>query len=269
MQVLRPDAGVGHAVRMDSVRIVRGDAVILDDTSFELPLGSITAVLGPSGAGKSTLMHAITGELRAERGRIEVFGQPVPAGHRELMALRRRIGVLLQGNGLLSDLTVAENIALPLRMHTRLDPAVIRRLVELKLNAVGLRSAYDLYPRELSGGMARRVAFARALAMDPPLMIYDEPLTGLDPIASGVIIDLIGRLNRILGISSIIVTHHVQESLKIADRVLVVANRGIVFDGSPDQLYADTDPLVKQFLNGEPDGPIPFDPGRRAAGEAA
>lgn len=257
------------AVRLEGVRIVRGDSVILEDTSLDLPVGSITAVLGPSGAGKSTLMHAITGEIHAEAGRIEVFGEPVPAGGRDLMRLRRRIGVLLQGNGLLSDLTVAENIALPLRMHTGLGPGVIARLVELKLNAVGLRSAYHLYPRELSGGMARRVALARALAMDPPLMIYDEPLTGLDPIAAGVIIDLIGRLNRILGITSIIVTHHVQESLRIANRVVVVANRGIVFDGSPEELYAAEDPLVQQFLKGEPDGPIPFDPGRTLAGGVA
>lgn len=256
---------VETAVRLDGVRIVRGGRVILEDTSLSLPVGSITAVLGPSGAGKSTLMHAITGELQAERGNIEVFGQAVPSGGRELMHLRRRIGVLLQGNGLLSDLTVAENIALPLRMHTRLSPEVIHRLVELKLNAVGLRSAYDLYPRELSGGMARRVAFARALAMDPPLMIYDEPLTGLDPIASGVIIELIGRMNRILGLTSIIVTHHVRESLSIADRVVVIANRGIVFDGTPEDLYTADDALVQQFLKGEPDGPIPFDPGRRGA----
>lgn len=257
--------GTDTAVKLDGVRIVRGGRVILDDTSLTLPVGSITAVLGPSGAGKSTLMHAITGELQAERGSIEVFGEAVPAGGRELMRLRRRIGVLLQGNGLLSDLTVAENIALPLRMHTRLGPDVIRRLVELKLNAVGLRSAYDLYPRELSGGMARRVAFARALAMDPPLMIYDEPLTGLDPIASGVIIELIGRMNRILGLTSIIVTHHVQESLRIANRVVVIANRGIVFDGTPEALYSVDDALVQQFLKGESDGPIPFDPGRSLA----
>ncbi|PIV33741.1 MAG: ABC transporter ATP-binding protein [Lysobacterales bacterium CG02_land_8_20_14_3_00_62_12] len=253
----------------DDVRIERGGRVILDHLSFRLPHGSITAVLGPSGAGKSTLLHAITGELVPSHGHLSALGVALAYRRRDLLALRRRIGVLLQGNGLLSDLTVAENIALPLRMHTRLSDALILRLVQLKLNAVGLVSALDLYPRELSGGMARRVAFARALALDPPLMLYDEPLTGLDPIAIGVIVSLIAGLNKILNMTSVIITHHVQQSLSIADRVLVLANGGLAFDGTPAMLYASTDPLLLQFLRGEPDGPIAFDASRNPLAVAA
>lgn len=247
------------AVRLTGVRLDRGDRTILRDIDLTVPRGSVTAVLGPSGCGKSTLLSAITGELEPAAGTVEVFGQPVPRRKRELLELRKGIGVLLQGNGLLTDLTSAENVGLPLRTHTDLPPEVIRRLVEMKLHAVGLRAAADLYPRELSGGMARRVALARALALDPPLMIYDEPLTGLDPIASGVIMSLISRLNSTLGLTSIIVSHHVHETLPISDRAMVVANGGIVFSGSPEALRASDDPLIRQFLKGEPDGPIPFD----------
>src|SRR5690606_32534897 len=160
----------------------------------------------------------------------------MPTRARELLELRKRIGVMLLGNGLLTDLTAAENVALPLRSHTKLPVELIERLVRLKLHAVGLRAAADLYPRELSGGMARRVALARALALDPPLMIYDEPLTGLDPIASGVIMELIRRLNDTLGLTSIVVTHHVHETLPVADHVVVIASGRIVFDGTPEGL---------------------------------
>ena len=159
-----------------------------------------------------------------------------------------------------TDLTAGENVALPLRTHTKLPAPVIERLVLMKLHAVGLRTAVDLYPRELSGGMARRVALARALALDPPLMVYDEPLTGLDPIASGVIMSLISNLNATLGLTSIVVSHHVRDTLPIADQVLVTANRTIVFAGTPAELEASEDPLLRQFLRGEPDGPIAFDP---------
>jgi phospholipid/cholesterol/gamma-HCH transport system ATP-binding protein len=232
---------------------------VLDGLDLAVPAGSITAVLGPSGSGKSTLLAALTGELAPAAGSLEVFGAPVPRDARALLALRKSIGVLLQGNGLLTDLSVAENVALPLRTHTDLPAPVIARLVAMKLHAVGLRAAADLYPRELSGGMARRVALARALALDPPLMLYDEPLTGLDPIASGVVMALVQRLNRTLGLTSIVVSHHVRETLPIADHAVVVANGGIVFAGTPAELEASGDPLVRQFLHGEPDGPIPFD----------
>jgi phospholipid/cholesterol/gamma-HCH transport system ATP-binding protein len=246
-------------VRLTDLRLDRGGRAVLEGIDLTVPRGSVTAVLGPSGSGKSTLLAALTGELVPAAGTVEVLGAPLPRNKRALLELRKGIGVLLQGNGLLTDLTAAENVALPLRTHTRLPDAVIRRLVEMKLHAVGLRAAADLYPRELSGGMARRVALARALALDPPLMIYDEPLTGLDPIASGVIMNLVARLNASLGLTSIIVTHHVHETLPVADRAIVIANGRIVFSGTPAELQATTDPLVLQFLRGEPDGPIAFD----------
>ena len=254
-----PSAQDAPAVHLAGVRLDRGGRTILSAIDLDVPRGSITAVLGPSGSGKSTLLAALTGELVPAAGTVEVFGQPVPRRQRELLAMRKGIGVLLQGNGLLTDLTAAENIALPLRTHTKLPEPVIDRLVEMKLNAVGLRAAADLYPRELSGGMARRVALARAIALDPPLMVYDEPLTGLDPIASGVIMNLISELNDRLGLTSIIVTHHVHETLPIADRAVVIANGHIVFSGTPAALEASDDPLVQQFLQGRPDGPIAFD----------
>ena len=247
------------AVHLSRLRLDRGGRTILRDIDLSVPRGSITAVLGPSGSGKSTLLAALTGELVPAAGSVEVFGQPVPREGRALLEMRKGIGVLLQGNGLLTDLSVAHNVALPLRTHTKLPAALIKRLVDFKLNAVGLLAAADAYPRELSGGMARRVALARALALDPPLMIYDEPLTGLDPIASGVIMSLIQRLNDTLGLTSIIVSHHVHETLPIADQALVIANGSLVFSGTPAQLQASSDPLVGQFLRGEPDGPIGFD----------
>lgn len=253
------------AVHLTDVRLDRGGRTILDGIDLEVPRGSITAILGPSGSGKSTLLSALTGELVPARGSVRVLGQPVPTASRALLELRKGIGVLLQGNGLLTDLTAAENIALPLRTHTRLPKPVIDRLVAMKLHAVGLRNVAGLYPRELSGGMARRVALARALALDPPLMIYDEPLTGLDPIASGVIMSLIARLNAALRMTSLIVTHHVHETLPIADQALVIANGRLVFSGTPQALQASSDPLLRQFLDGEPDGPIRFDAANRQA----
>ena len=259
-----PQDAAPPALVFDRVRLVRSGRIILDDASFRVPRGALTVVLGPSGAGKSTLLHAATGELAPAAGSIEVLDARYPLRREALFALRRRIGVLLQGNGLLTDLSVFENVALPLRVHTDLPAPVLRRLVELKLNAVGLREAGSLMPQQLSGGMARRVALARALVLDPPLVLYDEPLTGLDPIASGVVLGLIRGLNRSLGLTSVVITHHVHESLAIADHVLVVADGRIGFDGSPAELDRCADPLIRQFLDGAPDGPIPFD--YRAAG---
>ena len=256
---------VPAAVHVSGLRLDRGARTILRDIDLTVPQGSVTAILGPSGCGKSTLLSALTGELTPAAGSVEVLGRAVPQRKRELLELRKGIGVLLQGNGLLTDLTAAENVALPLRTHTDLPRPVVDRLVAMKLHAVGLRAAADLYPRELSGGMARRVALARALALDPPLMIYDEPLTGLDPIASGVIMSLVSRLNDSLGLTSIIVTHHVHETLPVADRCIVIANGRIVFSGTPAELEATDDPLVLQFLRGEPDGPIHFDASERVA----
>ena len=257
------------AVRLHAARLARGGRTILSGLDLVVPKGSITAVLGPSGSGKSTLLAALTGELPAASGRVEVFGQPVPTGARALLEMRKSLGVLLQPNGLHTDLSVFENVALPLRTHTRLPEPVLQALVRMKLHAVGLLAAAEAWPRELSGGMARRVALARALALDPPLMLYDEPLTGLDPIASGVIMSLIQRLNRSLGLTSIIVSHHVHETLPICDQAVVIASGRIVFAGTPAELQSTDDPLLRQFLDGQPDGPIPFDAPTRAYGEAA
>ncbi|QOW22098.1 ABC transporter ATP-binding protein [Novilysobacter avium] len=252
-------------VRLAGLRLDRGSRTVLQDINLSVPRGQVLTVFGPSGSGKSTLLAALTGELAAAAGTVEIFGQPIPRRSRALYEVRKGIGVLLQGNGLLTDLTVAENVALPLRTHTALPRAVIDRLVRMKLHAVGLVAAADAFPRELSGGMARRVALARALAMDPPLMIYDEPLTGLDPIAAGVVMELVRRLNDSLGLTSILVSHHVRETLPICDQAIMIANRTIVFSGTPAELQASTDPLVRQFLDGDPDGPIAFDARPRTA----
>lgn len=254
-----PMTDTAAIVRLHGLRLERGGRVVLRDVDLEVARGEVVAVFGPSGSGKSTLLSALTGELAPSAGSVEVLGRRVPAGGRALLELRKGLGVLLQGNGLLTDLTAAENVALPLRTHTDLPAPVLARLVDMKLHAVGLRAAADAYPRELSGGMARRVALARALALDPPLMLYDEPLTGLDPIACGVVMSLVRRLNDTLGLTSVVVTHHVHETLPVADRAVVIADGGIVFAGTPAQLQASVDPLVRQFLDGQPDGPIPFD----------
>lgn len=260
-------ADPSSAVVFEKVRLARGGRVVLDDVSLRMPTGMVTAVLGPSGAGKSTLLNAITGELAPGCGQLRVLDHVLPChSNAELFRLRRRMGVLLQGNGLLSDLSVFENVALPLRVHTRLPEPVLAELVHLKLNAVGLAEAAQLAPQELSGGMARRVALARALVLDPPIMLYDEPLTGLDPIACGVVLDLIRRLNDSLGLSSMVITHHVGETLPYADRAIVIANGGVCFDGTPAELQASTDPLLRQFLDGTPDGPIGFDYRRQRHG---
>lgn len=248
------------AVVFDRVTLAYGPRTILSSVDMAMPRGSITAVLGPSGAGKSTLLRAAVGELVPSAGRITVLGQALPRPSvRSLFALRRHMGVMLQGNGLLSDLDVFENVALPLRTHTDLPEALIGELVRMKLAAVGLAEAGALETSELSGGMARRVALARAVVMDPPLMFYDEPLTGLDPIACGVIVDLIRGLNDALGMTSLVISHHIHEMVAIADQVLIVANRGIVFAGTPQELAQTRDPLVRQFMDGLPDGPIGFD----------
>ncbi len=247
-------------VQLERVTLRRGARTILSEIDMILPRGSVTAVLGPSGAGKSTLLYGVVGELEAANGTIRVLGEALPRPSvSSLFKLRRKMGVMLQGNGLLSDLNVFENVALPLRTHTDLPGEMIRKLVHMKLTAVGLGEAGHLETTELSGGMARRVALARAVVSDPPLMLYDEPLTGLDPIACGVIVNLIRGLNDALGMTSLVITHNVREILPIADQVLIVANRGIVFAGSPAQLKTSTDPLVRQFMDGAPDGPIGFD----------
>jgi phospholipid/cholesterol/gamma-HCH transport system ATP-binding protein len=246
-------------VRIEDLSFRRGDRVIFDGLNVVVPRSKVTAIMGPSGTGKTTLLKLIGGQLRPSSGRILVDGEDV---HRlsggALYRLRRRMGMLFQSGALLTDLDVFENVAFPLRENTRLPEGVLRSLVLMKLQAVGLRGARRLMPSELSGGMARRVALARAIAMDPMMIMYDEPFTGLDPITMGTIVSLIKRLNDGLGLSSIVVSHDVPETLSIADQVYVISGGKVVAEGAPDVLRDNTSPWVRQFLDGEADGPVPF-----------
>ena len=232
---------------------------IFSGLSLQAMKGQITAVMGPSGTGKTTLLRLITAQIYADSGEVKVFGENLAdLSSRQVFALRKRMGMLFQNSALLTDMDVFENVAFPLREHTDLTEPLIRNLVLTKLNAVGLRGAAELMPEELSGGMARRVALARAVVMDPELLIYDEPFVGLDPIALGVILRLIQQLNQALGITSIIVSHDVNELASIADRSYLMAAGTIVAAGAPQDLAASDDTIVHQFMTGDPDGPSPF-----------
>ncbi|MDT8321872.1 MAG: ATP-binding cassette domain-containing protein [Xanthomonadales bacterium] len=237
----------------------RGGRTILDGIDIDIARGSIVAFMGPSGAGKTTILRLITGQLRPDEGSIEVNGQDVSAlSDRDLQRFRRNIGVLLQDGALFTDLTVFENIATPLREHTRLPEPLLRRLVMTKLNAVGLGGTEDLMPHELSGGMARRIAFARAVVLDPSIMLYDEPMTGLDPIAVSTVRTLMRETNDALGLSSLVVTHNVGQMTQLVDYCYIIAEAKIAGEGPPDELSSSDDPSVDQFMNGKVDGPIPF-----------
>ena len=215
--------------------------------------------MGPSGSGKTTLLKLIGGQILADKGTIEVEGQNIAELSREeLYKIRRRMGMLFQSSALFSDLTVFENFAFPLREHTKLPDSMIRDLVLMKLQAVGLRGAQSLMPAELSGGMVRRVALARAIAIDPSIIMYDEPFTGQDPISMGVIVQLIRLLNDALGMTSILVSHDIHETISIADYVYLISNGNIVGFGTPEQLMDSNNEWVKQFMQGLPDGPVPF-----------
>lgn len=237
-----------------------GGRVVFKDVDISIPRGKITAIMGPSGTGKTTLLRLIGAQMTPTRGLIKVAGQPIHdlASHR-LYQLRKRMGMLFQSGGLFTHLNVFENVAFPLREHTKLPESMIHTLVLLKLQMVGLRGTAELMPSELSGGMARRVALARAIALDPELIMYDEPFTGQDPISMGVLIKLIRTLNDALGLTSIIVSHDVQETLSIADYVYVIADQKIIGQGTPTSLQQDNSAQLKQFLQGLPDGPVPFD----------
>ncbi len=246
-------------IRLEDVTLSLGGRVILEDFSLEIPAGKVTAVMGPSGAGKTTVMRLITGQIKPDSGSVWLGETRVDTlKPRQLNELRRNIGVLLQNGALFTDLTVFDNVALPLREHSGLPEGLIRRVVLLKLQTVGLRGAAALYPRELSGGMNRRVAMARAMALDPDLMLYDEPFAGLDPISLGVSLRLIRDVNQALGTSSVVITHDVGEVEKLADLVCIIADRKLVAFGSPDALNQSDHPLVRQFVDGLPDGPVPF-----------
>ncbi|MDB5838058.1 MAG: transporter ATP-binding protein [Herminiimonas sp.] len=244
-----------------------GDRPILAGLQMDFPRGKVIAVMGGSGSGKTTILRLIGGQLAPQNGTVKVDGQTVHAlGLKELYGLRRKMGMLFQHGALFTDLTVFENVAFPLREHTDLPESLIRDLVLLKLNAVGLRNAAELKPAEISGGMGRRVALARAIALDPELIMYDEPFAGLDPISMGVTANLIRRLNDALGSTSILVTHDVHESFSIADYVYFLSQGKIVAKGTPQEMLASSDPFVRQFVHAEPDGPVPFHyPGRSLA----
>ncbi len=236
-----------------------GTRPIFAGVDIDVPQGQITAVMGPSGTGKTTLLRLLTGQVAADRGRIELFGESVGDLNKVgLYALRRRTGMLFQNGALLTDLTVFENVAFPVRAHARLPESVLRRLVLTKLEAVGLRGAAELMPSQLSGGMARRVALARAIVMDPELLIYDEPFVGLDPISMGVIVRLIRELNETLGVTSIVVSHDVEELATIAHRSYLLSEGRVVASGTPDELARSEEPVVRQFMSGAADGPVPF-----------
>jgi len=241
---------------------------ILQAVDMAFPRGKVIAIMGGSGTGKTTLLRLIGGQLKPARGEVLVDSVPVHTrSHAELYAMRRKMGMLFQFGALFTDLSVFDNVAFPLREHTRLPESMIRDLVLMKLHAVGLRGAQALKPAELSGGMARRVALARAIALDPMLVMYDEPFTGLDPISVGIIGNLIRRLNDVLGATSIVVTHDVQESMKIVDYVYFLSGGRVVAQGTPQQVVATSEPFVHQFVHGEADGPVPFHYGAPAYGE--
>lgn len=241
------------------MRYAIGGRTIFDGLDITARRGRITAFMGPSGTGKTTLLRLITGQSYAERGSVRVFGREVTSmSTAELFALRQRMGMLFQNGALLTDLDVYENVAFPLRAHTDLPESLIRQLVLTKLHAVGLRGAARLVPSELSGGMARRVALARAIVMDPEILIYDEPFVGLDPISMGVICRLIKQMNEALGITSIVVSHDVHELGSIAHDSFLLSGGKVVASGTPEELNRSEVPEVRQFMGGQADGPVPF-----------
>ncbi len=248
-----------NVIEIRGVSFKRGQRMIFDDLTLNIPRGKVTAIMGPSGTGKTTLLRLITRQLVADKGTICVAGQDIASLNREgLYGLRRRIGMLFQNGALLTDLSVFENVAFPLREHTRLSQSLIRHIVLTKLHAVGLRGAAAMMPAELSGGMARRVALARALVMDPEIIVYDEPFVGLDPISMGVIVRLVRQMNDALGISSIVVSHDVAEVSTVADRSFLISDGKVAASGSPADLSKIPSDLVQQFMNGMADGPVAF-----------
>jgi len=246
-------------VEIRGLTFSRGGRRIFDNVDIDIPRGKVTTIMGPSGTGKTTLLRLIGGQLRPERGSILVDGEDITkVNRRELYKLREKMGMLFQSGALFSDLSVYENVAFPLRVHTRLPEDMIRDIVLMKLNAVGLRGARALMPSELSGGMTRRVALARTIVLDPQMVMYDEPFTGQDPIAMGVVVQLIRLLNDALGLTSVLVSHDVQESMSISDNLCIIADGRVMGQGAPDELKRNGSAFVKQFLNGLPDGPVPF-----------
>jgi phospholipid/cholesterol/gamma-HCH transport system ATP-binding protein len=249
----------GALVECRNLTFGYGSRLVLDHLNFTVPQGKVTALMGASGGGKTTVLRLIGGQVKPRAGELLFAGQDVARLDAVgLYAIRRRMGMLFQFGALFTDLSVFENVAFPLREHTALPEALVRDIVLMKLNAVGLRGARDLMPSEISGGMARRVALARAIALDPELIMYDEPFAGLDPISLGTTAQLIRRLNDTLGITSIVVSHDLEETFHIADQVIILANGKIAAQGTPAEMRATADPLVRQFVRGEADGPVRF-----------
>jgi len=246
-------------IEVAGLHFARAGRPIFAGLDLTIRRGQITAIMGPSGTGKTTLLRMITGQLQPDRGQVSVAGSHVAAlGRGELYQLRRQMGMLFQNGALLTDFSVFENVAFPLREHTRLPERLIRHVVLTKLHMVGLRGAAQLMPAELSGGMGRRVAMARAMVLDPGLLLYDEPFSGLDPISLGVILRLIRRNNDVLGLTSVIVSHDVEEVAQIADWCYLISGGVVVAAGTPAELAASSEELVAQFMSGGADGPVPF-----------
>ena len=250
-----PDA----LVELRDVTFGYGERPVLRDLALKVPRGKVTALMGASGGGKTTVLRLIGGQYRAQQGDVLFDGRDVgKMSEEQLYAARRRMGMLFQFGALFTDLSVLENVAFPLREHTKLPEALIRDIVLMKLDAVGLRGARDLMPGQISGGMARRVALARAIALDPELVMYDEPFAGLDPISLGTAAKLIRQLNDALGITSIVVSHDVQETFLIADQVIILADGKVAAQGTPDEVRASSDPLIRQFVGMDMEGPVEF-----------
>lgn len=258
-----PAASSTALVELRQLTFGYGERVILDDVSLTIPRGRVTALMGASGGGKTTILRLIGGQYRAQKGELRLYGDH---GHEDvgqlgpqaLYAARRRMGMLFQFGALFADLSVFENVAFPLREHTDLPERLIRDIVLMKLNAVGLRGARAMMPSQLSGGMARRVALARAIALDPELIMYDEPFSGLDPISTGTAARLIRELNDSMGLTSIFVSHELEQTFSIADHVVILANGRIATQGTPAHVRQSTDPLVAQYVNADIDGPVRF-----------
>jgi len=259
MQASAPDP----LIELRELRFGYGERVILDGISLVVPRGKVTALMGASGGGKTTVLRLIGGQVRAQQGELRLYGstgfQDVGSlDQAQLYAARRRMGMLFQFGALFADLSVFDNVAFPLREHTTLPEGMVRDIVLMKLNAVGLRGARHLMPSEISGGMARRVALARAIALDPELVMYDEPFSGLDPISVGTAARLIRQLNDSMGLTSVFVSHELEETFAIADHVIILANGKVAAQGRPTEVRASDDPLVSQYVHARPDGPVHF-----------